>query len=339
MIDQPEAQRIALRKINPPHGEGQFAITHIIEKPYGWIFCYQMRDGNAVGASPFVVERENGKVHGLYGSGVALGQALAWFEEELSWRQEYTIALDWMKVNQFGEAELKLQECLQKAEAIVAQRNDGLAEWLARAELILPCLRSIAEVQWRSGNASLAEQTLLHAKGKLDEWAPLERSAAIEQRVPLLEFLMTLKVKQFKFAHADLLKREIGIAYRTAKDYARSQEILEQQLQKRSEIYPAGHPAVAQSLTDLSTLKGDLNQFFEAKIFLDAAMDIWDPLLKDIAKLKAYAEQNSLFTATDFLEMAAETMHCYAQLVLVPRNENDQATAMRQRAKELLASP
>ncbi len=342
MIDQTEAERIALRQINgnAPPGEGTFEITKTIEKRYGWVFCWDGRGegkGQYDGCTPMVVERENGRLTSLYTSGVSLDTSLGWFESEWLWRSEYALALDLAQQGQFAEAEERLIKCLNTVGDSVKDRphNEGGRLTITPS---LDCLTSLAEVQLKAGNIEAAEATLMEAKSRLDKWAPLNQVAVLEHRVPILQSLINLRGKQKRVLDGDQFKREIAIAYRTAREFSKSQEVLEQQLQKRVELYPQGHPAVAQTLTDLSTLKSGLNQYFEAKLFLESAMQLWEPILRDASLLKKFAESTTSFSMAKLLESAAETMDCYASYVLMREGRREESAALRERAKLLVAN-
>lgn len=341
MIEQSEAERIALRHVNGncAPGEEKFEIVRCDEKRYGWVMHYDGKGeerGQYDGNVPMVVERENGKLTVLYGSAWPLEKTLAWFESEWLWRYEFNSALELAKQGNFLEAQEKLLACLNGVDAMIGDRPHNQGGRLT-IEFSLNCLNSLGELQLKAGNLDEADGTLLDAKQRLDKWAPLNQVAVLEHRVPILQNLIALRTKQKRAREADQFKREIATAYRTARESLKSQEVLEQQLEKRVDLYPQGHPAVAQTLTDLAMLKSDLNQYFEAQIFLEAAMQIWEPILQDPALLRKHADATTTFPIQVLLQCAAETMDSYASYVLMRQGRREEATTLRDRAKLLMA--
>lgn len=341
MIERAEAERIALRQINGncAPGEEKFEITGCDEKRYGWVIHYDGRGegkGQYDGNVPLVVERENGRVTTLYGSAWPLAQTLGWFESEWLWRCEFNSALELTKQGNFPEAQTKLLACLNGVDEMMGDRpyNEGGRLTIGYA---LNCLISLGELHLKAGNLDAADDTLMEAKQRLDKWAPLNQVAMLEHRVPILQNLISVRVKQKRAREADQFKREIATAYRTAREPLKSQEVLEQQLEKRVDLYPQGHPAIAQTLTDLAVLKSDLNQYFEAQLFLEAAMQIWEPILQDPSLLRKHADATTTFPMQVLLQCAAETMDSYASYVLMRQGHREEATALRDRAKLLMA--
>ncbi|HEY9734429.1 MAG TPA: tetratricopeptide repeat protein [Drouetiella sp.] len=342
MIEQSEAERIALRHINGncPPGEEKFEITRCDEKRYGWVMHYDGKgeeSGQYDGNVPVVVERENGKLTVLYGSAWPLEKTLAWFEAEWLWRYEFNSALESARNGDFSEAQIKLLECLNGIEAMIGDRPHNQGGRLT-IEFSLECLNCSGELHLKAGNLDAAAETLMDAKQRLDKWAPITQVAVLEHRLPILQNLVSLRNKERRTREADLFKREIATAYRTAREFSKSQEVLEQQLEKRVESYSQGHPAVAQTLTDLAILKGELNQYFEAALFLEAAMKIWEPILQDPALLKKHADSaTSTFPMATLLQCAAETLDNYASYVLMREGRRDESVELRDRAKLLMA--
>jgi tetratricopeptide (TPR) repeat protein len=342
MIEQPEAERIALRHVNGScaPGEEKFEITRCDEKRYGWVIHYDGKgeeSGQYDGNVPIVVERQNGKLTVLYGSAYPLEKTLAWFESEWLWRYEFNSALESAKNGDYSEAQTKLLKCLNGVDAMIGDRPHNQGGRLT-IEFSLECLNSLGELHTKSGDFASANEALLDAKQRLDKWAPLTQVAVLEHRIPILQNLMALRNKEKRQREADLYKREIATAYRTAREFTKSQEVLEQQLEKRVESYSAGHPAVAQTLTDLAILKSDLNQYFEAELFLEAAMKIWEPILQDPALLKKHADSaTTTFPTSTLLQCAAETMDSYASYVLMRQGRRDESVELRDRAKLLMA--
>lgn len=84
MISFDDAKQIALDKIGP---ECALFEDEIIEKPYGWYFCYQSKAYVAsgdlsdflVGSGGFIVEREDGRIFN-FGSAFTLERNLAAYE-------------------------------------------------------------------------------------------------------------------------------------------------------------------------------------------------------------------------------------------------------------------
>jgi hypothetical protein len=82
MITFEEAKQIALNKIGP---DCALFEDEILEKPYGWYFCYQSKayftSGNdwLIGSGGFIVEREDGRVF-EFGSCFGLERDLAAYE-------------------------------------------------------------------------------------------------------------------------------------------------------------------------------------------------------------------------------------------------------------------
>lgn len=342
MIEQSEAERIALRHVNGncAHGEEKFEITRCDEKRYGWVMHYDGKGedrGQYDGNVPVVVERETGKLTVLYGSAWPLEKTLGWFEAEWLWRYELNSALESAKEGDYAEAKSRLEKCLRGVEEMLGDRPHNQGGRLT-TEFSLICLNSLGELQIKAGNLTVANEHLMEAKQRLDKLSPITQVAMLEHRVPLLQNLIALRIKEKRTREADQFKREIATAYRTAREFSKSQEVLEQQLEKRVEMYPPGHPAVAQSLTDLAILKSDLNQYFEAQLFLDAAMKIWEPILQDPALLKKHADAAAAtFPLPILLQCAAETMDSYASYVLMRQGRREEAVELRDRAKLLMA--
>ena len=84
MITFEEAKQIALNKIGP---DCALFENKIIEKPYGWYFCYQSKayfvsgnwDDALIGSGGFLVEREDGRVF-EFGSTYGLERDFAAYE-------------------------------------------------------------------------------------------------------------------------------------------------------------------------------------------------------------------------------------------------------------------
>ncbi|MBS1953138.1 MAG: tetratricopeptide repeat protein [Cyanobacteria bacterium SZAS-4] len=341
MIDQSEAERLVLRQVNGncAPGEEKFEITRCDEKRYGWVMHYDGKGegrGQYDGNVPIVVERENGKLTTLYGSAWPLSTTLGWFESEWLWRSEFNSALELAKRGEFPEAQAKLLACFNGVDEMIGDRPHNQGGRLT-IEFALNCLISLGELHLKAGNLDAADGTLMEAKQRLDKWAPLNQVAMLEHRVPILQNLISLRGKQKRAREADQFKREIATAYRTARESLKSQEVLEQQLEKRVDLYPQGHPAVAQTLTDLAILKSDLNQYFEAQLFLEAAMQIWEPILQDPALLRKHADATTTFPMQVLLQCAADTMDSYASYVLMRQGRREESTALRDRAKLLMA--
>ncbi len=341
MIVQAEAERIVMRYINGncAPDEEKFEITQCDEKRYGWVIHYDGKGAEAGqydGIVPVVVERENGRVTSLYGTAWPLAKTLGWFESEWLWRSEFNSALELAKQGEFPEAQAKLLACFNGVDEMMSDRPHNEGGRLT-IEFALNCLISLGELHLKAGNLDAADGTLMKAKQRLDKLAPLNQVAMLEHRVPILQNLISLRGKQKRAREADQFKREIATAYRTARESLKSQEVLEQQLEKRVDLYPPGHPAVAQTLTDLAMLKSDLNQYFEAQLFLEAAMQIWEPILQDPALLRKHADATTTFPIQVLLQCAAETMDSYASYVLMRQGRREESTALRDRAKLLMA--
>lgn len=341
MIDQSEAERLVLRHVNRncAPGEEKFEITRCDEKRYGWVIHYDGKGegrGQYEGNVPIVVEREDGKMTTLYGSAWPITTTLGWFESEWLWRSEFNSALELAKQGEFSEAQAKLLDCFNGVDKMIGDRpyNQGGRLSIGFA---LNCLNSLGELHLKTGDLDAADGALMDARQRLDKWAPLNQVAMLEHRVPILQNLISLRGKQKRAREADQFKREIATAYRTARESLKSQEVLEQQLEKRVDLYPEGHPAVAQTLTDLAMLKSDLNQYFEAQLFLEAAMQIWEPILQDPALLRKHADATTTFPIQVLLQCAAETMDSYASYVLMRQGRREESTALRDRAKLLMA--
>ena len=337
MIDKDEAERIALRYLNPdlPLGEGRFGITKTIEKSFGWIFYYDSRDSpdNLLGNHPFVVDRVHGELTPLPVDFEPVENKFVWLEKEYQWRIEYDAALDFIKQEKYAEAEQRLHVCLAKFKELVPHCSAGLNLYTAN-RLGVSCMSSLGELKLRSGQTAEAESMFWECKRLLDEESPAKKSAKQPLRVQILQQLIALCIGRMRFQEADALRRELAIAYRAAEDYSKTQEILSQQLQKRLQIYPQGHPAMAQTLTDLATMKISLEQFFEAQLFLKAAMDIWDPVLKNEDLLKSYCPVGSTFTLAQLQKCAAETMKEYAY-VLKHQGQSQEAEQLMLKAKQM----
>lgn len=342
MIEKSEAIKIALRHVNGKCAPGEeiFEITHCDEKRYGWVLHYDgigEGRGEYDGNVPVVVERENGKLTVLYGSAWPLKKTLSWFESEWLWRYEFNSAQELAKNGDYAEAEAKLVRCMNGIDDMIGDRPHNQGGRLT-ITFTLDCLNSLGELYTKSGNWTEANQELMEAKQRLDSWAPLTQVALLEHRIPILQNLIALRNKEKRPREADLFKREIATAYRTAREFTKSQEVLEQQLEKRVEMYSSSHPAVAQTLTDLGIIKSDLNQYFEAQLFLDAAMKIWEPILQapDLLKQHATAATDA-FPMSVLLQCAAETLDNYASYVLMRQGRRDESIELRDRAKLLMA--
>ena len=86
VIDQQEAEIMALRELNPDKPE-KYEISRTEEKPYGWVLYIKRADGEPPspgGCHCVVVEKDSGKISKLSGSFISV--VLSRFEEGLDWQ-------------------------------------------------------------------------------------------------------------------------------------------------------------------------------------------------------------------------------------------------------------
>ncbi len=334
MIDKAQAEEIAKYHLFPkePGGEKR-EITKCDEHPFGWMFYYYV-DPNLDGVNnSFIVERDGTVGHFGY-KGHEKEHGLRVYEAFWKLRNDFAAAKELASQKKFEEAIAGLEKCLAKLNADpLLEGRRGSSE---NVTMTIEYLNALGNMQRQAKNLDAAEATLLKAKRILDDWSPVAQVGSLTQRLPVLESLMTLRKEQKKSVEQDRVKREMATAHRTQKEHSKAQELLEQVLQRRSENHSEAHPAVAETLTDLAFLKCDLAQFFEAQLFLDRAMKIWEPLLQNHDELKKHATGD--FTVSEFMHAAAATMECYASNILMRQGKRDEATALRQRAKDFTSA-
>ncbi|MBI1178492.1 hypothetical protein GC207_13745 [bacterium] len=71
ILTKEEAQRLVLTRLNSSHTPDEIVITETIERPFGWVFCYNSKsyvetgdDGRCLsGNHPILVDRYNSTLH------------------------------------------------------------------------------------------------------------------------------------------------------------------------------------------------------------------------------------------------------------------------------------
>jgi hypothetical protein len=251
-----------------------------------------------------------------------------------------------MSEQEWKDAEVVVNECLELSAKMSEEvARLGVARSIynldnqAREEVsfgyaILFMIKS-GELQLRKGNDQEAEAIFLQAKELLDKIHPLSVHAhSADQRVPLLQNLIAHKIKRQQRQLADEFRRELALTYYAAKIDSKAQEVFEEQLQKRSEIYPFGHPAVAQTLTDLARLKNDQSQFYEADIFFEKAVEKWDWLLETPDRLSQVTGLTETAQIKQFYDQASETMQRWANSMR-SRGRAEEANRLLEKANQL----
>jgi len=344
VIDQ-ETQALVLEELNKVIRE-KCEIERIEEKPYGWVFYAKLADGKPFppgGCTCAVLEKENRQISILRGSFMAV--ALGKFEENLFWQTRYDAILAQISRQEWDAAQLAINDCLETSRTISAQRErsevtlpfldiDGARESVSFSYAILFMTR-LGEVLLHKGKDEEAETIFLQAKHCLDKAHPLTvHTHAADKRVPLLQNLIAQQMKRQERRLADDYRRELGRTYLAARQDDKAQQVFEEQLQKRSEIYPSGHPAVAQTLTDLAKLKIDQGQHYEADIFFEKAVERWDWLLEIPERLPQLTELTDSKSISDYQNQACETMKHWAAS-LRARGRSDEAKRLMEKIDQL----
>jgi hypothetical protein len=331
-INQKQAEKLLeprLKAYSEEHG-GEYVVRVREEKPNCWVFhsaAVDRREEAAQTALTYCVSKDCGDVVLVVG----FPERITAMDEEMGWDARYKHAQSLANEGR-AEAVQALQYSLETSKKMAVANAFNQGRMYART---MDCLQALGEYYLKSGDSDQSERAYIELKELMDSMHPLPHNPLAAQRVPMLERLIELKTNKKSVRETDELIRELAQTHLAAKDPETARATLEQHLQKQSQLYSQGHPAIAQTLASIASINNDLKQYDEADEYYGKAVAAWQWLFESPERLAQVTGDASDATRKQVADAASKAMYQWASS-LRRRDKNDKAKALSDQAAQLL---